>query len=123
IYDEFDPNEENEIEKLGDNLWRVVGTVDLETLGDTLDIVLPLEEEYDTLSGMIFSTLSSIPGDGSTPVADINGLHIQVESICDHRVEKALVSKILPLSVPDTHADAPEEPEIRALKQGEDADE
>ncbi|MEG2603669.1 MAG: hemolysin family protein [Clostridia bacterium] len=123
IYDEFDPNEENEIEKLGDNLWRVVGTVDLETLGDTLDIVLPLEEEYDTLSGMIFSTLSSIPGDGSTPVADINGLHIQVESICDHRVEKALVSKILPLSVPDTHVDAPEEPEIRALKQGEDADE
>ena len=94
IYDEFDPNEENEIEKLDDNLWRVTGTVDLETLSDALGIELPLDEEYDTLGGMVFSTFSSIPDDGSTPQADINGLHVQVESIVDHRVEKALVSKL-----------------------------
>ncbi len=92
IYDEFDPNEEAEIEKLGNNLWRVMGTVDLETLSEALNIELPLEEEYDTLGGMVFSTLSSIPEDGSTPEMDINGLHVQVESIEDHRIEKALVS-------------------------------
>ena len=40
IYDEFDPSEDAEIEKLGDNLWRVTGTVDLETLAEALAILL-----------------------------------------------------------------------------------
>jgi len=93
IYDEFDPNEDNEIEKLGENLWRVSGTVDLETLGDALGMVLPLEEEYDTLGGLVFSTFSFIPEDGSTPEVTVAGLHVKVEEISDHRIEKALVSK------------------------------
>ena len=96
IYDEFDPSEENEIEQLGENLWRVDGSVDLDTLSDALHVELPLEEEYDTLGGMVFSTFSSIPEDGSTPLVEINGLKIQVEKICDHRVESALVSKLEP---------------------------
>ena len=99
IYDEFDPSEENEIEQLGENLWRVDGSVDLDTLSDALHVELPLEEEYDTLGGMGFSTFSSIPEDGSTPLVEINGLKIQVEKICDHRVESALVSKLEPKPV------------------------
>ena len=94
IYDEFDPNEDAEIERLGENLWRVTGTVDLETLSDALGVTLPLEEEYDTLGGMVFSAFSSIPEDGSTPEVDMHGLHIRVERIADHRVDKALVSKL-----------------------------
>ena len=97
IYDEFDPNEETEIEKLEDNLWRVNGTVDLENLADALEIELPLDEEYDTLGGMIFSVFSSIPEDGSTPEVTLHGLRIQVETISDHRVEKALVSIVEPV--------------------------
>lgn len=94
IYDEFDPNEDSEIECLGENTWRVNGTVDLETLVDELDLDLPLDEEYDTLGGMVFSTFSSIPEDGSTPSVQMNGLDIQVESICDHRIEKAIIKKL-----------------------------
>ena len=94
IDDEFDPTEEKEIELIGENLWRVDGSVDLETLADALDIALPLEEEYDTLGGMIFSTFSSIPEDGSTPELDIHGLHIKVETICDHRIETVQLSKL-----------------------------
>lgn len=103
IYDEFDPNEDLEIEKLNDNLWRVNGTVQLDTLAEELDVDLPLDEEYDTLGGMVFSSFSSIPEEGSHPEVTMHGLHIQVESICDHRVEKALVSKVEP--------DQPAEPE------------
>ena len=95
IYDEFDPNEDAEIEKLEENLWRVRGTMELETLAEELDVELPLAEEYDTLSGLVFSAFPRIPEDGSTPEVTLHGLHIQVESICDHRVEKALVSKVL----------------------------
>lgn len=67
IYDEFDPSEDAEIEKLGDNLWRVTGTVDLETLAEALEVDLPLDEEYDTLGGMVFSSFDSIPEDGARP--------------------------------------------------------
>lgn len=105
IYDEFDPAEESEIVQLEDNLWRCDGTVDLETLADTLDIDLPLDEEYDTLGGMVFSRMTAIPEDGSKPVVDVNGLHVQVEELSEHRVETALVSKILP---PDFAAPAEE---------------
>lgn len=101
IYDEFDPNEDAEIEKLDTNLWRVTGTVDLDMLAEALDVELPLDEEYDTLGGMVFSAFSSIPEDGSTPEVTMHGLHIQVESICDHRVDKALVSIVAPEAEPE----------------------
>jgi len=104
IYDEFDPKEDAEIEQLEDNLWRVNGTIDLETLSEALEMELPLEEEYDTLGGMVFSTFASIPEDGETPEVTMNGLHVQVEAIVDHRVDKALVSKVIP-----EPADEPEE--------------
>jgi putative hemolysin len=95
IYDEFDPTEENEVVQIGDNLWRCDGGVDLETLAEALQIDLPLDEEYDTLGGMLFSCFNTIPEDGATPEVDINGLHIKAEVINDHRLETALVS-ILP---------------------------
>ena len=96
IYDEFDPSEDAEIEKLEDNLWRVNGTAELETLAEELDIELPLDEEFDTLSGLVFSAFPRIPEDSEKPEVTLHGLHIQVESICDHRVEKALVRKLEP---------------------------
>jgi len=96
IYDEFDPAAVQEIVKLEDNLWRVAGTVDLETLAEALDAELPLEEEYDTLGGLIFDQLATIPEDGARPELDAWNLHIAVELIEDHRVEWALVSKLQP---------------------------
>ena len=81
IYDEFDPAEDNEIVQIGDNLWRCDGSVELETLAETLEVELPLDEEYDTLGGMVFSCFNSIPEDGSTPEVDIYGLHIKAEVI------------------------------------------
>ena len=96
IYDEFDPSEDAEIEKLEDNLWRINGTAELKTLAEELDLELPLDEEFDTLSGLVFSAFPRIPEEGETPEVTLCGLHIQVESIQDHRVEKALVSKCEP---------------------------
>jgi len=118
IYDEFDPTEEAEIVPLEENLWRVSGTVDLETLSETLDVDLPLDEEYDTLSGMVFNSLSFIPEDGAKLDMTMNGLHIQVEEISDHRVEKALVSKTLPPAAKETEALA-EDPETLSAENEE----
>ena len=96
IYDEFDPQAEAEIVKLSDDTWRISGAALLEDVAEALDIGLPLEEEYDTLGGLIFNQFTTIPQDGSTPEVDVEGLHIQVEKIEDHRVESALVTKLAP---------------------------
>ncbi len=96
IYDEFDPAARQEITPIGDNQWRVAGTVDLETLSEALDVSLPLEEEYDTLGGLIFNQLTTIPQDGSHPEVDVCGLHIYVEELLDHRVETAVITKQAP---------------------------
>ncbi len=93
IYDEFDPQEKQNIVPLEDGAWRVSGSADLDELAETVGFQLPQDEErdYDTLGGLIFSQLSVIPEDGSRPVVQALGLHIQVEELCDRRVEWALV--------------------------------
>ena len=94
IYDEFDPQAEAEIVRLSEDTWRISGAAVLEDVAEALDIGLPLEEEYDTLGGLIFNQFTTIPQDGSTPEVDVSGLHIKVEKIEDHRVESALVTKL-----------------------------
>lgn len=98
IYDEFDPQEEQEIIQLDGHRWRVSGSADLEELAEAMDFELPEDEEidYDTLGGLVFSQLSVIPEDGSRPVVEALGLRIQVEELCDRRVEWALVEKLEP---------------------------
>ena len=98
IYDEFDPQEEQEIIQLEGDRWRVSGSADLEELAEAMGFELPEDEEidYDTLGGLVFSQLSVIPEDGSRPAVDALGLHIQVEELCDRRVEWALVEKLKP---------------------------
>mgnify|MGYP002511805682 FL=1 len=98
IYDEFDPQEEQEIIRLDDVHWRVSGSADLEELAEAMEFELPKDEEldYDTLGGLVFSQLSVIPEDGSRPLVETLGLRIQVEELCDRRVEWALVEKLSP---------------------------
>ena len=102
IYDEFDPQAEAEITRVDDETWRISGQAALEDVADALDVELPLEEDYDTLGGLIFSQFTLIPEDGAQPELDCHGLHIVVEKIEDHRVEKALVSKLPEESEEDT---------------------
>jgi putative hemolysin len=96
IYDEFDPQEEKDIEQVGENLWRIAGSCELEKVSEALNVVFPEDEESDTLGGLVFAQLSVIPEDGSQLEVDACGLHIQVQNFTDRRVEWALVSKLPP---------------------------
>ena len=110
IYDEFDAPDEAEIEKVGENQWRVSGTADLEALGEEMNVTLPTGDDYDTLGGLVFSRFPTIPQDGSTPSlmlyctedgekpedGDAPRLEIQVEKIAERRIEKALLTLLLP---------------------------
>ena len=102
IYDEFDPQDEQEVIPLEDGSWRVSGSARLEEVAAVLDLELPEDEEwdFDTVGGLVFANLSVIPQDGSHPEIEALGLHIQVELLCDRRVEWAIVKKLPP--VPDS---------------------
>ncbi|MBE5773943.1 MAG: HlyC/CorC family transporter [Clostridiales bacterium] len=93
IYDEFDPKEEQDITLLSDGRWRISGAAELENVAETLGIELPVDDEYGTLGGLIFSRLTEIPADGAHPVVECFGLRISVEEIAERRVEWAIVEK------------------------------
>ncbi|MBE5817401.1 MAG: CBS domain-containing protein, partial [Clostridiales bacterium] len=101
IYDEFDQQTEQEIVEEGNGRWRVAGGVELETLASVLDIEIPTDEEFDTLGGLVYSRLTSIPEDGSRPRVEAFGLSIQVEELVDRRVEWATVEKLPPVENDD----------------------
>ena len=105
IYDEFDPQDEQEIIPRGENLWRIAGSADLEEVAEALDVELPEDEEYDTLGGLVFAQLAVIPEDGSHPEVDVYGLHIRVEELSDRRVEWAAVSKLTPAAQDEKKAE------------------
>jgi len=103
IYDEFDTMTQPDVEKIGEQCWRVSGSLDLETLGDEIGVSFEreIEEEgYTTLGGLVFSSFSEIPQDGSNPEVDYRNLHIKVTEITDKRVEWAEITKF-DLSVDD----------------------
>ena len=92
IYDEFDPQDEQDIIQLEENLWKVSGGADLEELAEAMGVTLPQEPlDCGTEGGLVFAQLSVIPQDGSRPVVEALGLRIRVEELCERRVEWALV--------------------------------
>ena len=72
----------------------------LDEINEALHVSLPEDEEFDTLGGLIYSRLTTIPEDGATPCVDAFGLHIQVEKVEDRRVVSALVRKTEAESAP-----------------------
>ncbi|MCI8699564.1 MAG: HlyC/CorC family transporter [Oscillospiraceae bacterium] len=101
IYDEFDPVEEQEIEEMEPGVWKVSGSCGLERVAQALEVEFPGEEQSDTLGGLVFAQLSVIPEDGAQLEVDACGLHIQVLSFVDRRVDQALVSRLESPSGPE----------------------
>ncbi len=93
---------EDDIITIDENTWQVLGGCDIDTVAEELDVELPIEE-YNTFGGMILGELGAIPDDGSTPSLEAYGLSIKVLKIEDHRIEKAVVTKIEP--APETDSD------------------
>ena len=105
IYDEFDPLPPTEIKQEGENLWRIAGETPIDKIEEELSITLPADREYDTLGGLVFSCLTSIPDDGTVITADTCGLHIETAPVSGHYIEWALVSLLpAPEDAPDDKA-------------------
>lgn len=85
IEDEHD-TEEPDIQTLGEKHWRVRGTISVEQFAEEMGVAFP-EGEYETLGGLIYAQMNSIPDDGAQPELELAGLHLKVDEIADHRIE------------------------------------
>ena len=94
IYDEFDLEEPEEIEQLEEGLWRVGGSAEIEEVAEALGMTLPDDLPFDTLGGLVFSQLRTIPKDGTVFDVEAYGLFIHVEKIKDRRIVVATVRKV-----------------------------
>ena len=78
------------IEPVNDNTWSIHGSALIEDISEKMGISLPCEE-YDTLNGLVFHTLGTIPEDGTDIELEVAGLNIKVTEIEGHQVETAIV--------------------------------
>ena len=93
IYDESDEVEEQPIQQLDENRWRVSGAAELEELAEALDIEFDEDVDCDTVNGLVLGCMDSIPADGETPDVEVCGLNIHVEKIEQRRVITTIVEK------------------------------
>ena len=96
IYDEYDKPLPQEIQKIGDHQYRIAGGTMIEVINDALGLHIPTGQGYESLGGLIFSRMMTIPKDGSHPVVECCGLRIRAEEITDRRVEWATVTVLNP---------------------------
>lgn len=82
-----------EIEKLDENTWKIMGETSIKDVCEELQVSIP-DDEYDTFGGFIFGCLGSIPDDGSYFEIEANGMKISVDDVKDHCVVNAFVSLI-----------------------------
>lgn len=81
------------IEKSDSGTWKTNGNVMLDDLSAELGVEL-VNDEYDTLSGLVFNTYGSIPEDGTEFEIETDDIKVKVLEVKDHIVEKALVCLI-----------------------------
>ena len=84
-----------EVERVDSQTWRIQGAAPLDEVAQGAGVTLPLEE-YDTFGGLVFGALGTIPGDGAQPEVEVCGLHVKVQLIQDHRIQRALVCLLEP---------------------------
>lgn len=90
INDEYDENS-IEIEKLDKNIYKINGKTDIYSVNKELGIEVPEMEEYDTIAGYIYYTLSKVPEIGDQVV--LKDYNIKVTHVENHRIKEVILEK------------------------------
>ena len=93
---EFAETEEGEepeelICALEENKWQIGGTAPISDVEEAVGINLS-DEDSETFGGYVLGLYGSVPEDGATFELSTDTLDISIESIKDHKIEKAIVS-------------------------------
>lgn len=92
ILDEYD-EEEDELKLLADGSYIARGFLDLERLGDRIDIVFE-KEEYGTLNGFLIAQLDRIPGEDEQCVVEFEGYRFTVLEVNDNTIQIVKIEKL-----------------------------
>ena len=79
------------ISSVEENKWQINGTAALADVEEAIGIRIE-DEDSDTFGGYVLGLYGSIPDDGSTFDLETDTLDISIESIKDHKIEKAIVT-------------------------------
>lgn len=85
IHDEYDENEEDFIQEIGEREFIVEGSTNLDDLNDRLDLNLE-SEDYDSVGGFIIERLDRLPEAGDTITTE-GGIRMVVETLDKNRIE------------------------------------
>ena len=84
-------DEESSIVRTGDDLWIVSGLAKVDSLEELLGVELQ-GEEYETVAGLIFTTLGRVPRVGEA--IERNGIRFEVDRADRKRIYKVRVSRL-----------------------------
>lgn len=91
IRDEFDNEEEESIKEIDDNRYEIDAMLDIETINKSLNIDLPISEDYESLGGLIMSELGKIPAKGD--IVDFQDVKLVVVEVEKMRVSKVEIQR------------------------------
>ena len=94
IQDEYEENEdEPTITDVSDGVWELDARVEIPYLEDHLDIELPEDRDYDTVGGLVFSSLGRIPEAGEA--FDVEDHRVTVIAAERTKVLKVRIEKLV----------------------------
>jgi CBS domain containing-hemolysin-like protein len=96
ISDEYDVDEP-QVERLPNGTLRVPGRTPIDEVDELLDVELP-QDEWDTVGGLVFSTLGHVPVEGEC--AKVDGLEFCAERMQGHRIVSVLIRVLEPHELP-----------------------
>jgi CBS domain containing-hemolysin-like protein len=92
IADEYD-REEPQLEPIDDRTYRVDGRMPVDDVNELLGVELP-HDEWDTVAGLMYGLLGSVPTQGETVTFD--GLTFTAERVQGRRIAKILIRRVEP---------------------------
>lgn len=90
IRDEYDEDEEELIQKMGERIYLVEGGMKLADINDQLGTELE-SEDYDSIGGLMIENLDRLPKDGET-ITTKQGIILQVQGVSQNRVTKVIMT-------------------------------
>jgi putative hemolysin len=90
IRDEYDEDEEELIQQVGDRAYLVEGSMKLSDINDELGTMFS-SEDYDSIGGLIIENLDRLPKDGET-IETEQGVMLTVQGVNQNRIAKVLMA-------------------------------
>ena len=90
IQDEYDNSEEEPFEKIGENEYLFLGSIDLDDFAEIMGTDLP-EGDADTLAGYLYEKLGRVPQGGE--IVRERGLLLTIEQVSARRIRRVRVER------------------------------